>query len=76
MITLSGAELLKIANEELRKQPWARRGMKLTQVEQKGSTLVFFGDGLTEGEVVTHIDLLKNLDDLADNLSQRYRLAE
>lgn len=75
MITLNGIDLLIEANNALQEQPWAEPCMKLTQVEQKSSTLVFFGIGLLTGDSVKDIETLKNLDLLAGSLAAKYKLA-
>lgn len=76
MITLNGVDLLIKANALLQDQPWAKETMKLTQVEQKGSTLVFYGTGLLRGDSSIDLDLLKNLDELSQSLAKNYKLAE
>ena len=74
MITLNGVDLLIEANDALQEQSWATTEMRLTQVEQKGSTLVFYGTGLLSGDSAMDVELLENLDMLAQSLAKKYRL--
>lgn len=76
MIALNGVDLLIEANDALQEQPWATADMKLTQVEQKGSTLAFYGVGLLSGDSTMDVELLANLDTLAQLLAQKYRLEQ
>ena len=76
MITLNGVDLLIKANALLQEQPWTKETMKLTQVEQKGSTLVFYGTGLLREDKSIDLELLKHLDELSQSLAKTYKLAE
>lgn len=76
MIELKGEQLLSVANEALQQQSWAKPDMLLTQVEQKGSVLVFYGTGLMNGASELDVQTLSNLDALAQTLSSRYRLGK
>ena len=76
MITLSCEELLKLANEALQREPWAKSNMVITQVEQKHSTLVFFGKGFHSEDNFEALRRLRNLDKLANMLAKNYRMAE
>lgn len=76
MIALDGKALLKVANEALQKEAWATTNMTITQVEQKGSTLVFYGTGFTSSDNAIDGEMVRNLDKLAQSLAADYRLAE
>lgn len=73
-IVLTRGELLEKANEALALEAWATPLMQITQVEQKGSVLVFYGTGFGDSETLIDVDTLSHLNELAQRLAEKYRL--
>jgi len=73
-IALTRGELLEKANEALALEAWATPLMQLTEVEQQGSVLVFYGTGFGDSETLIDVDTLNHLNELAQRLAEKYRL--
>ncbi|WP_346395454.1 hypothetical protein [Pseudomonas syringae] len=72
-IALGKTELLKIANEELKKESWYEDGLEIKDAEMKGHVLVMGADGmLTDSGIKAY--LLPKFDEFAKSFADRYTL--